>query len=216
MNAIHVHIADVSEILRSGLEQLLRRSVYTGDITLNPGAHSLISSYEKQPDAVCIISSGLSDMSLKDTIHQLSEINPAVKMVVISGAVSITHINTAMNLGVQGYITRNASAEELEEVIVNVWNNEQAFSRNVSDAIVGHYANTHKPENLAGKHTPITNREQEILEYIVEGLTSSEIAQQLYISPRTVETHRANLMQKLNIKNTAGLVRFALSSKENM
>ena len=216
MNEIHVHIADVSEILRSGLEQLLRRSVYIGDITMNSDAQTLIRSYKKQPDSVCIISSGLSDMNLKDIVHQLSEINPGFKVVVISESVSITHVNAAINLGVKGYITRNASADELEEVVINAWNNEQAFSRNVSDAIVGHYTNTHKPENHPGKHASITNREQEILEFIVEGLTSSEIAQRLYISPRTVETHRANLMQKLNIKNTAGLVRYALSSKENM
>lgn len=215
MKAIHVHIADISEILRSGVEQLLRRSDHICDITPCPDAKSLVRSYKDHPQSVCIISSGLSDMNLKDIMSQLTEINPDVKAIVISGTATITHVNIAMNLGVKGYITRNASARELEDVVVNVWNNEQAFSRNVSDAIVGHYASAHTPSARAEKHISITNREQEILDFIVQGLTSSEIAKRLYISPRTVETHRANLMQKLDVKNTAGLVRYALREKES-
>lgn len=215
MNTITVYIADVSEILRSGIKHLLTRSEHIGTIQTFSNAESLISSFHESPYAVCILSSNLSDMNLKDIMNRLKEINPDVKSLVITGTATITNVNLALDMGVKGYVTRQVSAQELESVVLSVWKNKQAFSRNVSDTIVGHYANSHKPGIQPDKQT-ITNREKEILAFIVKGLTSAEIAKHLYISPRTVETHRANLMQKLNIKNTAGLVRYALNEGEHL
>lgn len=209
MNSIPIHIADVSEILRSGITHLLENSGQSYKIYSHPTAHDLIRIYENVPDSICIISSGLSDMNLKDIMGNLSEINPDVKAIVISGTPTISNVTAALNLGIKGYITRQVSADELLDSIWAVWNNEQAFSRTVSKTIVGHYASAQDPTSSSSKKL-ITKREQEVLAYIVKGLTSSEIAKRLYISPRTVETHRANLMHKLDIKNTAGLVRYAL------
>lgn len=209
MNSITVHIADISEILRSGIKHLLMQSSQVGTILSFPDAGSLVESFRSYPDAVCIISSNLADMNLKEVMNRLKEVNENVKVIVISGSATISNVNLALDMGVKGHITRHASARELEETVLNVWNEKQAFSRSVSDTIVGFYANAHTPGASPDKQQ-ITNREQEILEYIVEGLTSSEIADLLYISPRTVETHRANLMHKLDIKNTAGLVRYAI------
>lgn len=209
MEPITVYIADVSEILRSGITHLLMKCDHIGIISSFPDAESLINSFQSQPEAVCIISSNLSDVNLKELMDRLKEINEQVKVIIMSGNATIANVNLALDLGVKGYITRQASASELTKTVLDVWNEKQSFSRSVSDTIVGFYANAHKPGSSPEKHQ-ITSREQEILHYIVEGLTSSEIADRLYISPRTVETHRSNLMQKLDIKNTAGLVRYAL------
>lgn len=209
MKSITVYIADVSEILRSGITHLLMKCDQIGIISSFPDAESLIDSFRSHPDAVCIISSNLSDVTLKDLMNRLKEINEQVKVIIMSGDATIKDVNLALDLGVKGYITRQASARELTETVLSVWNEKQSFSRSVSDTIVGFYTNAHKPRSSPEKQQ-ITSREQEILQYIVDGLTSSEIADRLYISPRTVETHRSNLMQKLDIKNTAGLVRYAL------
>ncbi|WP_340106900.1 response regulator transcription factor [Rhodohalobacter sp. 8-1] len=213
MESITVYIADVSEILRSGIKHLLMQSDRIGTILSFPDANSLVESFQTCPEAVCIISSNLSDMNLKDLLNKLKKINENVKAVIISGNATIGNVNLALNMGAKGYITRQASAKELEEIIYSVWNEKQAFSQSVSDTIVGYYANSHKPGSSLKKQK-LTNREREILKYIVDGLTSSEIADRLFISTRTVETHRANLMQKLNIKNTAALVRYALEERE--
>ena len=215
MEPITVYIADVSEILRSGIKHLLMQSDQVGTIRSFSDAGSMVESYRSHPEAVCIISSNLTDMKLKDIMNRLKEINQDVKTIVVSANATITNVNSALDMGVKGYITRHASARELEDIVFNVWKEKQAFSKTVSDTIVGYYANSHKQGAKPEKHK-ITSREQEILDYIVEGLTSSEIADRLYISPRTVETHRANLMQKLDIKNTAGLVRYALEEGHQM
>lgn len=213
MESITVYIADVSEILRSGIKHLLMQSDRIDNILSFPDANSLVRSFQTCPEAVCIISSNLSDMNLKDLLGKLKKINGNVKAVIISGNATIGNVNLALKMGVKGYITRQASAKELEETILAVWNEKQAFSQSVSDTIVGYYSKSHKPGSPREKQR-LTDREQEILKHIVDGLTSSEIADQLFISTRTVETHRANLMQKLNIKNTAALVRYALQESD--
>lgn len=215
MKTIKVHIADVSEILRSGITHLLKNSGQKYHIYSHPRALDLVQSYRKSADSVCIISSSLFDMNLKDTMQNLTEINPEVKAIVISGSPTISNINAALNMGIKGYITRQVTADELVNTIEAVWNNQQAFGKSVSKTIVDHYTGSQGAGSHPNKQS-ITKREQEVLTYIVKGLTSSEIAKRLYISPRTVETHRANLMQKLNIKNTAGLVRYALQEGENL
>jgi len=215
MESITVYIADISEILRSGIKHLLMQSDRIGTVLSFSDAQSLVNSFRSNPEAVCIISSNLTDIKLQKLMSILNEIDKNVKVIVISGNATITNVNHALNMGVKGYITRHASATELEEIVLNVWNEKQAFSKTVSETIVGFYANAHKPGATAEKNQ-ITSREEEILHYIVEGLTSSEIAGRLYISPRTVETHRSNLMHKLNIKNTAGLVRYALQKRQQL
>jgi DNA-binding NarL/FixJ family response regulator len=215
MKSIIVYIVDVSEIFRSGIEHLLTKSDQIEEIHSFPNACSLVESFRTCSDAVCIISSNIPDMSLKELMTELKEINTNVKAIIISRNATIGNVNLVLNLGVKGYITRQASAKELEETVLTVWNEKQAFSRSVSDKIAGFYANSYRTGPTPAKQN-ITSREQEILKYIVEGLTSSEIADRLYISPRTVETHRANLMQKLEIKNTAGLVRYALQEGDHL
>lgn len=213
MEKITLHIADGFEISRSGLVYLLERSQHMGTIYAHTTAKKFVRSYRQFPNSVCIISSSLVNLGLKELMQKITSINPNPKVIVVSGSSDIGHINQALNTGVKGYVTRQVSAMELEKSIISVWKGQQAFSRNVTNSIVGHYAKKRQSPAESIRES-ITKREREILSLIVQGLTSSEIAKRLYISPRTVETHRANLMQKLDIKNTAGLVRYALEEGE--
>lgn len=215
MDKITVHIADGAEITRCGIVYLLNRSQKIGDIYAHSTAKKFYKAYREYPDSVCIISSFLSDIGLRDIMQKIKKIDSDPKVIVVSGSADISHVNHALNNGVKGYITRQVTAKELENTVVSVYDGEQAFSRNVTKTIVGHYAKRKNstPDSI---RQSITKREKEVLSFIVQGLTSSEIAKRLYISPRTVETHRSNLMQKLDIRNTAGLVRYALEEGENL
>lgn len=211
MEKFTVHIADISEISRQGVSALLSRCKLIKAICTHSTGKELIKAYTNNYHAVCIISSAIQDMTLQDIMQRLFTINPKAKVIIISGSSDIIHVNKALNAGVKGYVTRQITGGELEKTVQAVWNNEQSFSKNVSKTIIEHYAD--RKLNRDSKKL-LTNREREILHLIVKGFTSIEIANRLYISPRTVETHRSNLMQKLKIKNTAGLVRFALEEGE--
>ncbi len=214
MKTTAIHIADGSEISRSGLVCLLEKSSSIDKIFAHPTAKKLLKSYRSTPNAICIISSSLPDLSLKELMSGLIEINSSPGVIIVSGSSDIGHVNQALNAGVKGYVTRHVSASELEKAVLTVSKGEQAFSRKITKTIVAHYANKRHTQT-DGVQRSITKREKEVLSLIVKGLTSSEIAKRLYISPRTVETHRSNLMQKLDIRNTAGLVRYALEKGEN-
>jgi len=213
MDKITVHIADGAEISRCGIVHLLDRSQKIGDIYAHSTVKKFLKVYREYPDSVCIVSSFLADIGLRDIMQKIKKIDSDPRVIVLSSSAAISHVNQALNNGVKGYVTRQVTAKELENSVVSVYKGEQAFSRNITKTIVGHYAKKRNstPDSI---RQSITKREKEVLSYIVQGLTSSEIAKRLYISPRTVETHRSNLMQKLEIRNTAGLVRYALEEGE--
>lgn len=208
MKAIPVLIADKYDISRAGLATLLDKASGVKVLQSVKSASELIKQYKKEPKSVCIISSNIQDSNIHEVMEKLRDISEEPVVIVISNAADLTHLNQALKAGISGYLTKNVSSRELTSAVKSAKDGERAFSKSVSKLIVGKYADYTKKGNSPAK--TITKREKEILNLIVDGYTSAEIAEMLYISPRTVETHRSNLMQKLKIKNTAGLVRYAL------
>ena len=120
------------------------------------------------------------------------------------------YLNQVLRIGVLGYLLKNSAKNELLEGVRKVAEGESVFSESVAKLMTERYiTKTRSGYESQQQSAGITSREQEILKLIAAGLTSQEIADKLYISVRTVETHRANLMQKLKLKNTAALVRYA-------
>ena len=208
MKAIPVLIADKYDISRAGLAALLDNASGVKVLQSVKSASELIKQYKKEPKSVCIISSNIQDSNIHEVMEKLREIRDEPVVIVISNAADLSHLNLALKAGINGYLTKNVSARELASAVKSAKNGERAFSKSVSKLIVGKYTDFTKKGSSPAK--TITKREKEIMNLIVDGYTSAEIAEMLFISPRTVETHRSNLMQKLKIKNTAGLVRYAL------
>jgi two-component system response regulator NreC len=111
-----------------------------------------------------------------------------------------------MYAGADGYLSKEVTSNELIEAIRNVMLGERVYSRTVLNHLEG------KQDQAKEDEPPVslTKREEEIVTLVAKGLTSQEIGKKLFISPRTVETHRARIMDKLGVNNAAGLVRFAL------
>jgi DNA-binding NarL/FixJ family response regulator len=124
----------------------------------------------------------------------------------LSSAEDPTSIERAMYAGADGYLSKEVGSNELVEAIRTVMLGERVFSRSVLNQLEGRVA-----ENRADEPpVSLTKREEEIVTLVAKGLTSQEIGKKLFISPRTVETHRARIMDKLGVNNAARLVRFAL------
>ena len=144
---------------------------------------------------------------------ELEKITDEPRVIVLTHSTELTHLNQSLKAGVKGYLTKNASSNELIDSIIEVGEGRQAFGKSASQLMIGKYADSAKRSPSKGKKL-ITKREREIVKLIVQGYTSAEIANLLFISTRTVETHRSNLMNKLELKNTAALVRYAM--EENL
>lgn len=212
MNKIKVLIAENFDIYRHGLSSILSEVTTISDVTAVRSAKDLIQAYKKTPRAVCVVSSNIEGSNIHDLMQRLEKISPEPKVIVLTYSTDVNHLNQSLKAGVNGYLMKNCTVSELESAIMDVANGEKAFSKSVSQMMANKYADQAiKP---AGINKKLTKRETEVLKLIVEGHTSPEIAKLLFISPRTVETHRANLMSKLEIKNTAALVRYALEKTE--
>jgi DNA-binding NarL/FixJ family response regulator len=213
MGKIRVIIAENYDIYRHGLQSILSASGKIELMKATASGKELITSYRKNPESICIISSNISDTNIHDLLTKLRQINESVKAIVLTYSTDISHLNQSLKAGVMGYLTKNCTAQELLNSIASVSKGEQVFGKSVSQLMVGRYADQAK-QSAQSPEKLVTKREKEILKLIVEGYTSPEIAKILYISTRTVETHRSNLMNKLDIKNTAALVRFALEEAD--
>lgn len=117
-------------------------------------------------------------------------------------------VKQLLECGSDGYLLKNIAQDELAAAIRKVMSGEQAFSEEVSMSLAGKAVE----KNAQGVEVELTEREIEILTLIAEGFSSKQIGEKLFISPRTVDTHRTNLMNKLDIHNIAGLIRFALKN----
>ncbi|MEX2463243.1 MAG: response regulator transcription factor [Balneolaceae bacterium] len=213
MDTIPLIIAENQDISRSGLNVLLGPKSKFHILDSVQTGKDLITVYKKRPDATCIISSSLPDTNIHELMKELKSVKKSLNCIVITQSTDLSHLNQCLKAGVKGYITRNVSEDELIDIVSAVSEGQQAFGKSVSQLMIGRYADVAQRSTSISKKS-ITKREKEILKLIVEGFTSAEIAKRLYISARTVETHRSNLMSKLGLKNTAALVRYALEEKQ--
>jgi DNA-binding NarL/FixJ family response regulator len=212
MGKIKVIIAESFDVYRHGLKDIFSSNSAFHVAGYSNKLRNLIQLYQNHLDAVCIISSNLEGSNIHEIMDLLKKNNPDPNVIVLTYSTDVTHLNQSLKAGVKGYLTKNCSADELKSAVREVSRGEKAFGKTVSRMMADKYADQAKKQ--VANRKPLTKRESEILKLITEGYTSSEIAEMLYISPRTVETHRANLMNKLKIKNTASLVRYALEKKE--
>lgn len=209
MNSIQVLIAESFDVYGLGLQKILQNAPGMALAGMAKTGKELVKRFSKSPEATCIISSNIADLNIHEIMQNLTKVHKEVPVIVLTHSTDLSHLNQALKAGVNGYLTKNSSADEIAEAIFDVSSGKQVFGTAISQLMAGKYA------DLAQKKKPssrghLTDREKEILNFILEGYTSSEIAKILYISPRTVETHRSNLMNKLEVKNTAALVRMAM------
>lgn len=205
--SITVILADDHEIVRVGLKRFLSIDPTIQIIAeATNGEDAVAMTVLYRPNIVLLD----INMPRMDGIRAASEIKkqaPGVKIVMLSAHEDSYHLEKALGAGANGYLSKEIEAKELLPALQAVIRGERVFSRSILQLI---QRNSASIDDNSGAAVSLTKREQEILGMVVKGLTSSEIADKLSISPRTVETHRFNLITKYGVKNTAGLVRFAV------
>ncbi len=119
-------------------------------------------------------------------------------------------ITKALSVGANGYLPKDTSMNELLEAINTIYKGENYFNKDISNTILKSIINKSKDEKANGKC--LTKREKEIIALVVQGLTNKEIAEILFISVRTVDSHKNNILQKLNLKSSVELVKYAIKN----
>ncbi len=212
MKKISVLIADDHALIRTGIATLLQHYddfAVVGEAT--DGAEAVEMTGKLQPDVV-LIDLAMPRVNGIEATRLIRERYPNTKVLVLTMHENDEYISQIFKAGASGYVLKDASRDELCRAIRAVAKGEKFFSARVSDIIVENFIKRKETphDELSSADIPLTKREKEILALVAEGLTNQQIADKLFISPRTVDTHRTNIMQKLDLHDVASLVRYAI------
>jgi DNA-binding NarL/FixJ family response regulator len=202
--AVRVLLADDHEIVRQGLRVLLEREGFqvVGEA---PDGHEAVKLCEANHPEVAILDVSMPLLNGVDAAREIMKSNPRTKVVLLTMHTEDHLILESLRAGVTGYVLKTRAASELVQALRAVCRGEIFLTQSISRTIVQAFLqNTPVPGN------PISDRERQVLQLVAEGKTTKEIASLLGISVKTAESHRSNLMEKLNIHDTAGLVRYAI------
>jgi two-component system response regulator NreC len=204
MSKIRIVLADDHALIREGFKKLLieRENPFVELVGEAENGKELLEIVAKtQPDLV------LTDIKMPllsglDALKEIKEKNPEIKVVILTMHEESEYIKRAISSGADGYLSKNIEQQELERAIKTVFNGVKYFSASVNAILLTQLSEQHVIEQ-----TDISPRENEVLQLVAQGLSTKQIAAQLDISNRTVETHRINLLKKLKANNTAELIK---------
>jgi len=209
---IRIVLADDHTMIRSGIKMLLRD---VPDITVvgeaENGEEAIRCTKELNPDVI-VIDLSMPKLSGAEAIKIIRKNYPSTKVLVLTMHENEEYVLQIFKAGASGYIIKTSGKDELTDAIRVVAKGERYFSPRVSEVLVEGFSRreNEKPGTDASGEVPLTRREKEILALVADGLTNHEIGKKLFISHRTVDTHRTNIMQKLDIHDVANLVRYAV------
>ncbi len=208
---IKILLADDHQVFRDGIASILED---IEDMSLiaqaKDGREVLDQLQEHQPDLI-LMDITMGDTSGIDTTRLVKEKYPAINILVLSMHAEKEYILKVLEAGATGYLLKDAGTAEMLTAVRTVAKGNTYYSQSVSSVIIQHLTNPQQSKKEK-KGIPLTKRELEVLRLIAEEYTNPEIAKELFISIRTVDTHRRNLLEKLQVKNTAGLVKYAMKN----
>jgi DNA-binding NarL/FixJ family response regulator len=209
---ITVFLADDHAVVRDGLRMLLDAQPDLEVIgTAADGRDAVHQITRRCPDVV-ILDITMPELNGLDAARQIIEICPAIQVIMLSMHGTGEHVYEAMQLGARGYLLKASAGANVADAVRTVYSGRRYLSQEVMDQMID-YSLQRRDVQDDGKPDPLgrlTNREREVLQLVVEGKSSAEIAQSLHLSPKTVETYRSTMMKKLEIDNLPSLVKFAI------
>jgi len=211
MKLIKVTLVDDHVLVRDGIRALIQ----TDDIEVISEAASAKEFFSllklQQPD-IAILDISLPDISGIEITKRLTADFPAIKVIILSMHLNEDFIFNAVKAGALAYLPKNTNRHELIEAIRKVAQGEEYFSEPVSNIILKSFVKKVKNDQETIGEDTLTKRELEILKLFAEGRSNKEIAELLFISARTVESHKNHIMQKLGLRSTVELIKFAIKN----
>ena len=207
---IRVYIADDHAIIRDGLRALLEARddiEVVGDA--GDGRQAVAEIRSVRPDVV-LMDISMPQMNGIEAAALVRDAAPQARVIMLSMHATSEHLFRALQAGARGYVLKNSAGGELVDAVRAVHAGKRYFSAKIADLLVDGYVRDERPTSPM---QDLSARERQILQLIAEGGTSAEVARTLSLSPKTVETYRSRLMQKLGVKNLPELIKFAIQNR---
>ena len=203
---IRILIADDHTVVAEGLKHLVEAEADMQVVALvADGREAVQQARDTQPDVV-LMDLSMPELNGADATRAILQRDPKCRVIVLSMYAQREYVRRALKAGAAGYVVKRSAAKEVVEAIRAVHAGQRYLSPRVADVVLEDYSDDKQDDPLAR----LSAREREVLQLLAEGRTGAEIAQRLSLSQKTVETYRARLVEKLGIRDLAGLVRFAI------
>lgn len=195
-------LADDHRLFRNGIKMLLERNDKITVVGEAGDGVELLELLEQVQADILLLDLNMPEMGGMEVLEKLKG-NRHLKVIALTMHAEGEYVAKAVRLGVAGYLLKDTQEEELNTAIERVMSGEKYFNRKITELLISNMSTDFEdPKSLSP-------RELEVLEMVSNGLTTKEIAQHLFVSDRTIETHRVNIMKKLNASNTAELIKIA-------
>jgi two-component system response regulator NreC len=210
MNSIRILLADDHTVMRRGLHALLERQPgfhVVGEAA--DGAEAVELAAREKPD-VAVLDIGMPTLNGIEAARRIVEKNPSTAVVILSMHSDESYVLRTLKAGARGYLLKDAPESDLINAIRAVHQGKAFFSPAISKMLVEDYVRQMQQRGIEDTYELLTPREREILQLLGEGKANKEIATKLDLSLHTVETHRSNMLEKLNLHSTAELILYAV------
>jgi DNA-binding NarL/FixJ family response regulator len=210
MKKRRIVIAEDHTILREGLRALITsHPLYDVVGEAEDGRQAIRCAEKLNPDLI-LLDLSMPRMNGMEAIREIRKQSLETKILVLTAHKTEEYILAALQAGADGYVLKDVTHEELMIAIKNVLDGKAYLSPGISEKVIEGYLEGRVKQQCKSPWDTLTQREREILKMIAEGHKNKEIAEQLFISTKTVEKHRANLMQKLNLHSASALTAYAM------
>ncbi|MCK4403505.1 MAG: response regulator transcription factor [candidate division Zixibacteria bacterium] len=210
MKKVKLLVADDHKIFRQGIKKLLEEESdlqVVGEAA--NGREAVKKATELKPDVI-LMDIAMANLNGLEATKQIKKVLPDIKVIMLTMHKNEEYILQSFQAGASGYILKEGAVEELVSAIRSIHQDKSFLSPTISKTLIDAYLRKMETGKTATPFDLLTDREREVLQLIAEGYTNREVAKSLFISVKTVEAHRAHIMQKLNIHDIAKLVKYAI------
>ena len=201
---LHILLADDHTVVRQGLRALLERSGFEVVAEASDGQEAIRLAEKFHPD-IAVLDVAMPILNGIDAARGISKVSPRTKTMLLTMYIQNRNVLSSLRAGVRGVVVKSRAFDELQRAIQTVCKGDTYLSPDVSNIVVDSYISS----GDSGEHT-LRDRERQVLQLVAEGKTTKEVAIILGISVKTAESHRMRIMERLDIHETAGLVRYAI------
>lgn len=210
MNKIRIVLVDDHQMLIDGLKAILSTFKNIEIVKTYTNGNQLLNEFESLKIDLILTDISMPQIDGYELTKQIKKIKADTKVIAVSMSGDIANINRMLDAGISGYVLKNAGNAELLEAIEKVASGKMHFSDDVTEEMV---KSSKEKDKKPSEKISLSEREIEILKLIAQEHNNAQIGDILFISERTVETHRKNMMRKMNFKTMIGLVKYAMDNK---
>lgn len=209
---IKIYLADDHQLLLDGLQAVLKTNPAFEVVGCSLNGTDVIEQASQKKADIVVMDINMPEKGGIEVLKELANNVHNFKTIILSSYDDLKLVKEVMKLGARGYLTKQCAGENIVEAIHVVNGGEEYFCQTVRDRIFSSFAKNNPQVNTEIRTSMLTHRELDILQLLSLEYSSREISEELFISTHTVESHRKNLLKKLNVKTTIGLVKYAIKN----